>query len=297
MPLTQFFAANPAVLYVFTAFLGLVVGSFLNVVVHRLPKMMERDWRRHCAEVLADAGETPPPQPPSEERFDLVVPRSRCPSCGHQITALENIPVVSYLALRGRCSACGARISPRYPALELLTGVLSVAAVWHFGVSPQAAGALLLTWALIALAFIDLDTQLLPDSITMPFLWLGLAFNLAGVYTTLHASVIGAVAGYGVLWIVFHTFRLLTGKEGMGYGDFKLLALLGAWLGWQQLPVIVLLSSLIGALVGVAMIALRGHDRNVPIPFGPYLAMAGWVAMLWGDAIARAYLSSSGISG
>ncbi|MDX1434984.1 MAG: A24 family peptidase, partial [Gammaproteobacteria bacterium] len=193
--------------------------------------------------------------------------------------------------------ACGARISPRYPALELLTGVLSVAVVWHFGASPQAAGALLLTWALVALAFIDLDTQLLPDSITMPFLWLGLAFNLAGVYTTLHASVIGAVAGYGVLWIVFHTFRLLTGKEGMGYGDFKLLALLGAWLGWQQLPVIVLLSSLIGALVGVAMIALRGHDRNVPIPFGPYLAMAGWVAMLWGDAIARAYLSSSGISG
>ena len=298
MLLTQFLAANPAVLYAFTAFLGLAVGSFLNVVIHRLPQMMERDWRRHCAEMLNDSGaEATGRDRVAAERFDLVIPRSRCPGCGHQIAALENIPVVSYIALRGRCSACGARISLRYPAVELLTAALSLVVVWHFGVSPQAAGALLLTWALVALSFIDFDTQLLPDSITMPFLWLGIVFNLGGVYTSLESSVIGAIAGYGLLWLVYHAFRLLTGKEGMGFGDFKLLGLLGAWLGWQLLPVIVLLSSLVGAVVGVSMIALRGHDRNVPIPFGPYLAIAGWVAMIWGHAIMRAYLDSSGLSG
>ena len=290
MLVVQYLAANPAALLAFTALLGLVVGSFLNVVIHRLPKMMEREWRDQCAEILHG-------QAPQSDRaaFNLVVPRSRCPGCGHTITALENIPVLSYLVLRGRCAECGRRISLRYPGVELLTGVMSVAVVWHFGLGLESAGALLLTWALIALAFIDFDTQFLPDAITLPFLWLGLLFNLDDTFAPIHASIIGAVAGYLVLWSVFHLFRLATGKEGMGYGDFKLLAMLGAWLGWTALPVIVLLSSLVGAVVGISMIALRGHDRNVPIPFGPYLAVAGWIALMWGDWLVTAYLGISGL--
>lgn len=290
MLVVQYLAANPPVLLTFTGLLGLVVGSFLNVVIHRLPKMMEHDWRSQCAEFLD--GVAPPEQ---QQPYNLVVPRSRCPNCNHQITALENVPVVSYLALRGRCSDCGWRIPLRYPAIELLTGLISIIVVWRFGLTVQAGGALLLSCALIALSFIDFDTQYLPDSITLPFLWLGLAFNVAGIYTTSQASVIGAIAGYLTLWSVFHLFRLITGKEGMGYGDFKLLALFGGWLGWSALPLIVLLSSVIGAVVGITLIALRGHDKNIPIPFGPYLAIAGWIALMWGNQLVDAYLGVSGL--
>jgi leader peptidase (prepilin peptidase)/N-methyltransferase len=290
MLVVQYLAANPPVLLTFTGLLGLVVGSFLNVVIHRLPKMMEHDWRSQCAEILD--GISPPEQ---QQPYNLMVPRSRCPNCDHQITALENVPIVSYAALRGRCSDCGWRIPLRYPAIELLTGLLSIVVVWRFGLTVQAGGALLLTWALIALSFIDFDTQYLPDSITLPFLWLGLAFNVAGTYTSTQESVIGAIAGYLTLWSVFHLFRLITGKEGMGFGDFKLLALFGGWLGWSALPLIVLLSSVVGAVVGITLIALRGHDKNIPIPFGPYLAIAGWIALMWGNQLVDAYLGVSGL--
>jgi leader peptidase (prepilin peptidase)/N-methyltransferase len=291
MLVIRYLAENLPVLLTFAGLLGLVVGSFLNVVIHRLPKMMEREWRSQCAEVLE--GDAPLER---QHAYNLVVPRSQCPGCGHRITALENVPVFSYLALGGRCSQCGWRIPLRYPAVELLTGLLSVIVVWRFGLSVQAGGALLLTWALVALSFIDFDTQFLPDSITLPFLWLGLAFNVTETYTTTQASVVGAIAGYLVLWSVYHLFRLLTGKEGMGYGDFKLLALFGAWLGWSAVPLIVLLSSFVGAIIGVGMIALRGHDRNIPIPFGPYLAMAGWIALMWGNQLVDAYLDVSGLT-
>lgn len=265
--------------------LGLCVGSFLNVVIHRLPKMMEQDWQAQCAELR---GESPPDQ---GEALSLAKPRSRCPNCGHQITALENIPLVSYLLiLKGKCSGCGTRISPRYPITELLTGLLSAFAAWHFGPTIQTVGALALLWALIALSAIDLDTQLLPDSITLPLLWLGLAFNLWTTFADLPTAVIGAMAGYLSLWSVFWLFKLVTGKEGMGYGDFKLLAALGAWLGWQILPVTILLSSMVGAVVGIGLIVLTKHGRQIPIPFGPYLAAAGLIALFWGKELTRAYL-------
>ena len=269
--------------------LGLCVGSFLNVVIHRLPKMMERDWQAQCAELRGEAIQ-------SEETISLARPRSRCPSCGHQITALENIPLISYLLiLKGKCSGCGTRISPRYPIIEALTGLASAYAAWHFGPSIQTIGALILLWALIALAAIDIDTQLLPDSITLPLVWLGLAFNLAtAAYTDLPSAVIGAMAGYLSLWSVFWLFKLATGKEGMGYGDFKLLAALGAWLGWQMLPAIILLSSVVGAIVGITLIVAARHGRNVPIPFGPYLAAAGVIALFWGQTITQTYLGMLG---
>jgi len=264
--------------------LGLCIGSFLNVVIHRLPRMMESDWQRQCAELRGEvmqAGET----------YNLAQPRSRCPHCGHHITALENIPLISYLLiLRGKCSGCSAPISARYPLVEAITGILSAYAVWHFGYTPAAAGALLLIWALVALTFIDFDTQLLPDNITLPLLWLGLAFNLASTYATIDVAVVGAMAGYLVLWSIFWLFKLATGKEGMGYGDFKLLAALGAWLGWQSLPAIILLSSLVGAIVGICLIVLARQGRNVPIPFGPYLAAAGLIALFWGQALTESYL-------
>ena len=263
--------------------LGLCVGSFLNVVIHRLPKMMEQDWHAQCADLR---GETPS----TATALTLARPRSRCPSCGHQITALENIPIISYLLLRGRCSNCGTSISPRYPVVEAVTGLLSAYAVWHFGPTLQGAGALLLIWALIALTGIDFDTQLLPDSITLPLLWLGLAFNLAGTYVDLFSAVIGAMIGYLTLWSVFWLFKLATGKEGMGFGDFKLLAALGAWLGWQMLPAIILLSSIVGAVVGISLIVATRHGRNTPIPFGPYLAAAGIIALFWGPQLTRSYL-------
>ena len=271
-------------LAVVAGLLGLCVGSFLNVVIHRLPRMMEREWKAQCAELRGEA-------PPEGEPLTLALPRSRCPHCGHQITALENIPLFSYLVLlRGKCAGCGQRISPRYPIIELLTGLVSAYAAWHFGPTLQLAGALLLIWALIALSAIDFDTQLLPDSITLPLLWLGLLFNLSATFAELPAAVIGAMAGYLALWSVFWLFRLATGKEGMGYGDFKLLAALGAWLGWPLLPAIILISSVVGAVVGVTLIIAARHGRNVPIPFGPYLAAAGVITLFWGDAITRGYL-------
>ena len=276
---------DPTVFAALIALLGLFVGSFLNVVIHRLPRMMEREWEAQAAEIR---GEEAPPV----ERFNLATPRSRCPHCGHLITALENIPLVSYIILRGRCGHCGASISRRYPVVELLTAVLSGYAAWHFGVGFATAGALLFIWAMVALSFIDLDTQLLPDQITLPLLWLGLAFNLTGTYTDLSSAVIGAMAGYIALWSVYWLFKLATGKEGMGYGDFKLLGAIGAWLGWQILPLTILLSSLVGAIVGISLIALARHKRNVPIPFGPYLAAAGVIALFWGDAITAGYLGS-----
>ncbi len=265
--------------------LSLAIGSFLNVVIHRLPLMMQRSWKQQCSEILElDA-------PVDSETLNLIAPRSRCPHCKHPIGALENIPVISYLLQKGRCKHCGEPISPRYPIIESVTALLSVVVAWRFGVSEQALFAVLLTWALITLSMIDFDTTLLPDDITLPFLWLGILLGLSAVYVDIQASVIGAVAGYLSLWLVYHVFKLLTGKEGMGYGDFKLLALLGAWMGWQQLPLVIILSSIVGAVVGVSLILFRGRDRNIPIPFGPYLAAAGWIALLWGDAIVSAYIN------
>lgn len=264
--------------------LGLLVGSFLNVVILRLPVMMERRWQRECADL------TGTPKAEADAPFNLVTPRSRCPQCGHLITALENIPVLSYLGLRGRCRHCGTPISFRYPLVEILSALLAVAVAWHFGPGLPFLFALLLTWSLLALTFIDLDRQWLPDDITLPFLWLGLLINTRGVFTDLESAVIGAAAGYLSLWFVYHLFRMLTGKEGMGYGDFKLLAMLGAWLGWQAIPLIVILSSLVGTVFGVSFLLLRRLGRGQPISFGPYLAMGGWIALLWGGRITAAYL-------
>ncbi|MBW8306703.1 MAG: A24 family peptidase [Thiobacillus sp.] len=276
--------AEPALFTGLVFLFSLLVGSFLNVVIHRLPKMMEADWHAQCAELR---GETPAESSP----YNLSVPRSACPKCGHRITALENIPLLSWLWLRGRCSACSAPIGARYPLVELLTALLSAAVAWTWGVSAQTLGALLLVWTLVALAFIDLDTTLLPDSLTLPLLWLGLLFNLGGHFASLPDAVIGAIAGYGVLWSVYWLFKLVTGKDGMGYGDFKLLAAIGAWLGWQMLPVTLLLSSVVGAAIGIAMIVLVKHDRRVPIPFGPYLAGGGLVALFFGADLTQAYLA------
>jgi len=275
--------STPPVFASCAALLGLCVASFLNVVIHRLPKMMERQWKAECAEV---AGQEAAPAP----RYNLVVPRSACPSCGHPISAIENVPVMSWLALGGKCKGCKTAISPRYPAVELLTGMLSGYIAWHFGFGMAAAGALLFTWAMIALTFIDLDTFFLPDSITLPLLWLGLLFNIGSTYVSLSSAVIGAVAGYLSLWSVYWAFKWATGKEGMGYGDFKLLAAIGAWLGWTMLPLTILLSSLVGAAIGIFMIVFAGRGRSVPIPFGPYLAIAGMIALLYGPALTRTYL-------
>jgi leader peptidase (prepilin peptidase)/N-methyltransferase len=306
--------AVPALQIVLALLLGLVVGSFLNVVIHRLPIMMEREWRRQCAELAAEelrpAGElgSPVESAPSareaEPAFNLVVPRSACPACGTQILGWHNIPVVSYLFLRGRCAACGVRISSRYPLVELLTGVLSAAVAWKFGLSWATLAALVLTWSLVALAAIDFDRQLLPDDITLPLLWLGLLLSLFGPGTVARSipvdpasSIIGAAAGYLSLWSVFQLFKLLTGKEGMGYGDFKLFAAFGAWFGWQMLLLIILLAAVAGAAVGITLIASRRHGRGVPIPFGPYLAAAGWVALMWGPELVDRYLDVSGLGG
>lgn len=272
--------------------LGLLVGSFLNVVIYRLPKMMERDWQNQCKDFLASDGNIAalPSQDGKQEPFNLMVPASRCPSCGHKIRAWENIPVISYLFLGGNCSSCKTAISIRYPIIEIITGVLSVIAIGYFGINWNGLTALILTWSLIALTVIDIDTYLLPDDITLPLLWLGLIINSFGVFTDLPSALWGAIAGYMSLWLVYQTFKLVTGKEGMGFGDFKLLAALGAWMGWQMLPQIILLSSLVGAVIGIAMIIMRGRDKNIPIPFGPYLAIAGWIAFIWGDTINQTYL-------
>ncbi len=272
--------------------LGLLVGSFLNVVIHRLPKMMEADWKQQCMEYLyPDDPAIAAASVPTPAQYNLVVPRSACPSCGHQITALENIPVVSYLFLRGKCSACKTKISARYPAIEALTGLLTGFVAWKFGVSVAAVCAIGFTWALIALTFIDADTTLLPDDITLPLLWAGLIINVFGVFTTLPTAVFGAVTGYLALWLVFWGFKLATGKEGMGYGDFKLLAAIGAWLGWQMLPQVILLSAAVGAVVGIIGIVLYGREKGAKIPFGPYLAAAGFIAMIWGAQLNTWYWS------
>jgi leader peptidase (prepilin peptidase)/N-methyltransferase len=271
--------------------IGLLVGSFLNVVIYRLPIMMQRGWRKECTEYL----QLNPEVTSEAEPFNLVLPLSRCPGCNAPIKPYQNIPVISYLFLRGKCASCGCHISLRYPIIEALTALASVLVAWHFGYTPQAGFALLLTWSLIALIFIDIDHQLLPDSITLPLLWLGLCLSLFDVFTDSHTSIIGASTGYLALWAVFHLFKLATGKEGMGFGDFKLLALFGAWLGWQYLPLIILLSSLVGAVIGVCMIIFVKHDHNVPIPFGPYLATAGWIALLWGNDLNQLYLSAVGL--
>jgi leader peptidase (prepilin peptidase) / N-methyltransferase len=275
---------QPGGLFVAVAvILGLLIGSFLNVVIHRLPRMMERDWAAQCAELR---GEMMAPGEP----FSLVSPRSRCPHCGRPIGALENIPILSFLVMRGRCRGCAKAISWRYPVVEALTGLLFGLSAWQLGPSLAAAGAVAFVAAMITLTFIDLDTQLLPDDITLPLLWAGLLLNVTGTFTDLASAVIGAVAGYLSLWSVYWLFKLVTGKEGMGYGDFKLLAAIGAWLGWQVLPLTILMSSFVGALVGIGLIVLARHGRNVPIPFGPYLAAAGVIALFWGKPLTRAYL-------
>jgi leader peptidase (prepilin peptidase)/N-methyltransferase len=275
---------HPFFLVFIAVFAGLMVGSFLNVVIHRLPKMLERQWRAECAELSGAAL-------PAAERYNLMVPRSACPKCGHMIAAIENIPIASYIVLRGKCSACKAPISPRYPAVEAITAVLSGYIALRYGLSAAMFGALLFAWAMIALTFIDLDTMYLPDSITLPLLWAGLLFNTGAAFTDLRSAVIGAAAGYLALWSVYWAFKLATGKEGMGYGDFKLLAAIGAWLGWQMLPLVILLSSLVGAVVGIGLIVLARRGRNVPIPFGPYLAVAGLIALFWGERLTRHYLN------
>lgn len=290
MEIFDWLSAHPTAFIILCGGFGLLVGSFLNVVIHRLPIMMQREWRSACEEILTEQGcQVSGPVAPSE-RYDLVVPRSACPHCGHAITALENIPVVSWLALRGRCRGCKAPISARYPLVELLTGLVFATVAWRFGWSEQAAWGLVLSGTLIALTFIDLDTQLLPDSITLPLTWLGILLGLAPVFTALPSAVIGAVAGYLSLWSVCRLFKLVTGKDGMGEGDFKLLAALGAWLGWQMLPVIILLSSVVGTVFGLAIILAKRGDRQMKIPFGPYLAIAGWVALLWGQDLTNLYL-------
>lgn len=290
--LLQTLENNPAFLIAAAGLLGLLVGSFLNVVIYRLPIMMERAWRRECAAYL-QSNESEGTAP----AFNLILPGSHCPNCQKPIRAHENIPLLSYLLLKGRCAKCRAPIPLRYPLVEGLTGLISALIAWHFGYSLQTAFALILSWSLICLSFIDFDQQLLPDSITLPLLWLGLFLSLFNVFTDSQASISGAMAGYLSLWSVYQLFKLSTGKEGMGYGDFKLLAMLGAWLGWQMLPAIILLSSLVGALVGVTMTVFFKHDRHIPIPFGPYLAIAGWIALLWGEQLNRIYLKSTGIIG
>jgi leader peptidase (prepilin peptidase) / N-methyltransferase len=306
MLLLDALAASPALFVLSAALAGLAVGSFLNVVIHRLPIMMEQEWRAQCAELAGGGTAAPGAEPAHEparaaasappERFNLVVPRSACPACRAPITALQNIPVLSYLALRGRCAACGVRISPRYPLVEALTGMLSALVAWKFGYGLPAAEALVLTWFLVALAGIDFDTQLLPDSLTLPLMWLGLAASIAGpqppapLPVSMRDALIGAMAGYLCLWSVYHLFRLLTGKEGMGYGDFKLLAALGAWLGWRMLLPIVLAAAAVGAVTGIALILARGRSRAAPMAFGPFLAAAGWLVMMFGQQLIAGYL-------
>jgi leader peptidase (prepilin peptidase)/N-methyltransferase len=277
------FELYPA-LYLGTLFvLGALIGSFLNVVIYRLPVMMQREWRNDCLEFLQQ------PAVADEERFNLSVPRSRCGHCGHQIAVLENIPIISYLALRGKCASCKTAISLQYPLVELFTAIVSVTIGWHFGVGLQAMAALLLSWCLIAASGIDISHKLLPDNITLPLLWLGILLSLFDVFVSLQDSVLGVMLGYMSLWTVFILFKLFTGKEGMGYGDFKLLAMLGAWLGWKPLFVVILTSSLVGAIVGISMILLKKTSRDTQIPFGPYLAAAGWMTLLWGDPLMRFY--------
>ena len=278
MALPQLLQSSPYLFIALCLFVGLMVGSFLNVVIYRLPKILEREWHEQCAELK---GEPLAPAP----HFNLIIPRSACPQCGKPITALENIPLLSYLVLRGKCSGCGAPIAKRYPLVETLSGVLSAIIAWRFGFGMTALAGMLFAWCMIALTFIDLDTQILPDGITLPLLWCGLLFNLWMLFSDVKSAVIGATAGYLALWAVYWLFKWATGKEGMGYGDFKLLAAIGAWLGWQMLLPVILLSSFVGATVSITLILTKDHGRNVPIPFGPYLAAAGLIALIWGHQL------------
>lgn len=285
--------SRPIIFYPLSFILGLIVGSFLNVVIYRLPKRMEQELKDACAELAGSETEYAP-----NKWFGLAYlmsPPSTCLSCGHRIKAWENIPIISWLLQKGKCTSCGTRLSIQYPVVELLTAVLSLVVAWHFGFTWQTLAALLLTWALVTMSVIDIKLQLLPDVLILPLIWLGLTLNLNGWFTDIDSAVYGAVAGYLSLWFIFHFFLLITGKEGMGYGDFKLFALFGAWLGWQFLPQILLVSAVVGAISGLGMILFLGRDKAVPIPFGPYLAAAGWIAMLWGDEINRSYLQFAGI--
>ena len=288
MSVIDFLASHVLAFVLCALLIGLLVGSFLNVLIYRLPKMMQRDWREQAREIL----ELPPEA--QANTFNLVLPNSSCPHCAHEIKPWENIPVISYLFLRGKCSSCKAHISLRYPLVELTCGLLSAYIAWHFGFTWQAGGMLLLTWGLLAMSLIDADHQLLPDSLVLPLLWLGLIANSFGLFISLETALWGAIAGYLSLWSVYWLFKLVTGKEGMGYGDFKLLAMLGAWGGWQVLPLTILLSSLVGAVLGLLMLRLRNAETSTPIPFGPYLAIAGWIALLWGEQITSSYLKIAG---
>jgi leader peptidase (prepilin peptidase)/N-methyltransferase len=284
------FQENPLIFIGIVLIIGLNVGSFLNVVIYRLPVMMQSNWRRECHEYLKL-----PVTENDKQNFNLMFPGSHCPNCQTPIKAYQNIPLISYLLLKGKCKYCGVHIPLRYPFIEVLTGLMSALVASHFGYTPAAFFALILTWCLIALSFIDLDHQLLPDSITLPLLWLGLLLSIFNLFTDSHDSIIGAIAGYLSLWSVYQLFKLLTGKEGMGFGDFKLLAMLGAWLGWQLLPLIILLSSLLGAIIGITMIITTKRDALKPMPFGQYLALAGWIALFWGEKLNHFYLHLTGI--
>ena len=283
MPLSDTLRTEPTFFVTFSVILGLMIGSFLNVVIHRLPKMMEQEWHANCLELQ---GKEVPEQP----KYTIVTPRSACPNCGHQITALENIPIISYLILGGKCKGCKAKISIRYPLIEALTGALIGLVAYKFGYTSTTLFAFVYVFALITLTFIDFDTQLLPDDITLPLLWLGLLFNLNHGFTDLKSAVLGAIFGYLILWSVYWLFKLVTGKEGMGYGDFKLLGAIGAWFGWQMLPAVILLSSVVGAIIGIALIMFRGKTGNTAIPFGPFLALGGIAALFFGQQLASFYL-------
>jgi len=281
--LVPFFQLFPGVYLASLFILGLCIGSFLNVVIYRLPLMMQREWRQDCLEFLEQPGA------PDAESFNLLVPRSRCGHCGRQISATENIPILSYLILRGKCAGCGTSISIQYPLVEIFAALVSLIVGWHFGVSLQALAALVFSWSLIAASGIDIGHKILPDSITLPLMWLGILLSLFNVFIDIQSSIIGAMGGYLSLWSIFILFKLVTGKEGMGHGDFKLLAMLGAWTGWKMLFVIILTSSLVGAIVGITMIVLKKTERGTQIPFGPYLAAAGWLSLLWGAEISQFY--------
>ena len=288
----QLLSSSPTAFIVTCFVLALLIGSFLNVVIYRLPVMMQREWRKQAEEILAEPAENLP-----QGRFDLIAPRSRCPSCGHEISALQNIPVISWLVLRGKCANCKTRIAARYPLVELVTAILTAIVAARFGFGFEAAAAILMTWALVAISMIDIDHQIIPDSLALPLMWIGLFLALFHpmegaemLFVNPKDAIAGALGGYLSLWSIYHLFRLVTGKEGMGYGDFKLLAALGAWLGYQMLPLIIMLSAIVGALVGISLMVFKRHDRNIPIPFGPYLAAAGWIAMMYGPEIIGRYL-------
>ena len=289
MQFSAYLASTPLAFILLAGLLGLIIGSFLNVVILRVPRMLEIEWQQQAREILEPDREHAPPA-----TYNLILPHSHCPKCNTEIKPWQNIPVISYLLLRGRCGNCKEPISLRYPAIELLTAGLSMLVAWQMGFGLATAGMLVLTWALVCLSMIDADTQLLPDIIVLPLLWLGLILNSFGVYTDLNTALWGAVAGYLSLWSVYWLFKLVTGKEGMGYGDFKLLAMLGAWGGWQVLPLTILLSSLVGAILGLIILKARGANNSTPLPFGPYLAIAGWIALIWGETITGHYLRFAG---